>query len=122
MANSDNSEALCKLTVTVETSRRGAMIGIDGGASMSALASLQMVIANHLSSHFDDGYSEDAIILQGQIVNSATRLAKMMGHAKETVLSEEAMSDDARAAHRAAVEAGYADLAGYVETYGKDGA
>lgn len=29
--------------------------------------------------------------------------------------------DDARAAHRAAVEAGYASLDGYVERYGRDG-
>ena len=28
--------------------------------------------------------------------------------------------EDERAAHRAAVEAGYADLAGYVEKYGSD--
>ena len=29
-------------------------------------------------------------------------------------------AEDARVAHRAAVDAGYADLAGYVERYGRD--
>lgn len=33
-----------------------------------------------------------------------------------------APSDDTRTAHRSAVEAGYADIASYVEKYGKDGA
>jgi len=30
-------------------------------------------------------------------------------------------AEDERAAHRAAVEAGYSDLAGYVAKYGRDG-
>jgi hypothetical protein len=85
-ANEDNE--LCKLTIVVVTRTGSTQVNFDGEASLPALTSLQLSVTKLISSNFDAKISDDAVLLQGQIVNSALRLAQMFGHAGERITLE----------------------------------
>jgi hypothetical protein len=88
MSGEKEDKQLCKLTIVVITRTEATKINFDGEATLPALTSLQVSLTKLISSNFNAETSDDAVILQGQIVNSALRLAQMFGHAGERVISE----------------------------------
>ena len=88
MSGTTDDKELCTLTIVVVTRTDVARINVDGSATLPALASLQVTITKMLSSNLDATILDEAVLLQGQIVKSALRLAQMFGHAGERDTSE----------------------------------
>ena len=88
MSDAIEDNELCRMTIVVVTRTDGAHINFDGSATLPALASLQVTITKMLSSNLDATILDEAVLLQGQIVNLALRLAQMFGHAGERDISE----------------------------------
>ena len=88
MSGTTDDKELCTLTIVVVTRTDVARINVDGSATLPALASLQVTITKMLSSNLDATILDEAVLLQGQIVNLALRLAQMFGHAGERDISE----------------------------------
>jgi hypothetical protein len=88
MSDAPEGKELCKLTIVVVTRTSSTQVNFDGEASLPALTSLQVSLTELISSNFDAKIADDAVLLQGQIVNSALRLAQMFGHGGKRVISE----------------------------------
>ena len=88
MSDAIEDNELCRMTIVVVTRTDGVIIDVNGSATLPALASLQVTITKMLSSNLDATILDEAVLLQGQIVNLALRLAQMFGHAGERDISE----------------------------------
>jgi hypothetical protein len=66
------------LTITVKQDRVGASVNMNGSVTLSGLVFLQMTLAREVSADMTEKAGDEAILLQGSIVNASERLAVAM--------------------------------------------